>query len=72
MTYGLCEDSATAGAERLLPLGLAEGCILRRDVGMDEILLIDEVDVPEGRLIDRLRAEQDAAFAPVAAAYGGR
>ena len=72
MTYGLCEDSATAGAERLLPLGLAEGCILRRDVGMDEILLIDGVDVPEGRLIDRLRAEQDAAFAPVAAAYGGR
>lgn len=66
MTYGLCENSATAGAERLLPLGLAEGCVLRRDVGIDETLLIDDVHVPDGRLIDRLRVEQDAEFVPLA------
>ena len=61
--YGLAEDAATASAERLLPIGLAEGCRVRRDVSRDEVLTLDDVEVPEGRLSDRLRAEQDALVA---------
>lgn len=62
MTYGLCENSDLVHAERLLPIGLAEGCRLRQDIGKDEILTYEDVELPEGRLCDRLRAEQDLAF----------
>lgn len=62
MSYGLCENVEVARRERLLPIGLAEGCTLRRAVAMDEILTYDDVEVPAGRLVDRLRAEQDAMF----------
>jgi predicted homoserine dehydrogenase-like protein len=62
LTYGLAENADVATAERLLPIGLAEGCVLRRDVAKDAVLTYDEVDVPSGRLVDELRAEQAAAF----------
>jgi predicted homoserine dehydrogenase-like protein len=62
MTYGECENAWVSGPERLLPMGLAEGCRLVRDVARDRALTYDDVELPEGRLIDRLRAEQDAAF----------
>src|SRR5690606_23107559 len=62
MTYGQCENADTARRERLLPIGIAPGCRLVRDVARDEVLTYEDVEVPEGRLIDRLRAEQDASF----------
>jgi predicted homoserine dehydrogenase-like protein len=63
LTYGLAENSDVVAAERLLPIGLAEGCRLTRNVAKDAVLTYEDVDVPEGRLSDRLRAEQAAAFA---------
>ena len=54
---------AVALAEDLLPNGLAEGCVLTRDVPKDQVLTYDDVDVPEGRLADALRAEQTRQFA---------
>jgi predicted homoserine dehydrogenase-like protein len=63
-TYGLAENASTTRAENLLPLGVAEGCVLRRDVPKDQVLTYDDVILPEGRLIDRLREEQRAYFAP--------
>jgi predicted homoserine dehydrogenase-like protein len=63
MTYGLAENTDVALAERLLPIGLAEGCRLKREVRRDEVLSYEDVELPEGRLADRLRAEQDSAFA---------
>ncbi|SHE35713.1 Predicted homoserine dehydrogenase, contains C-terminal SAF domain [Fodinibius roseus] len=62
MTYGVCENAETAHLERLLPLGVAEGCVLKRDVKKDEALTYDDVQVPEGRLIDELRREQKEHF----------
>jgi predicted homoserine dehydrogenase-like protein len=62
LTYGLAENADVATAERLLPIGLAEGCVLRRDVAKDAVLTYDDVDVPSGRLVDELRSEQTAAF----------
>jgi len=61
-TYGLCENAEVAHAERLLPMGLAEGCRMTRDVARDEVLRYDDVELPGGRLVERLRAEQDAIF----------
>ena len=66
-TYGLAENADAATAERLLPIGLAPGCVLTRDVAKDEVLTYEDVDIPEGRVSDRLRAEQDAKFAATAA-----
>lgn len=63
MTYGQCENSDVVGAERLLPMGLAEGCRLKRNIAKDQALTYDDVTLPEGRLGDKLRAEQDAYFA---------
>ncbi|HMQ29543.1 MAG TPA: NAD(P)-dependent oxidoreductase [Chloroflexaceae bacterium] len=66
-TYGLAENSDVAQAENLLPIGLAEGCRLRRDLPKDAVITYDDVELPEGRLADRLRVEQNVMFAPVSA-----
>jgi predicted homoserine dehydrogenase-like protein len=62
--YGQCENSDVTQAERLLPVGLAEGCRVIREVPKDQVLTYHDVVLPEGRLADKLRAEQDAAFTP--------
>jgi predicted homoserine dehydrogenase-like protein len=64
MTYGQCENADIVQAQRLLPMGLAEGCRLKRDIPKDHALTYDDIELPAGRLCDRLRAEQNAAFAP--------
>jgi predicted homoserine dehydrogenase-like protein len=61
--YGLCENAAVATSERLLPLGLAEGCTLVRALERDQPLTLADVAVPPGRVVDALRAEQAAHFA---------
>jgi predicted homoserine dehydrogenase-like protein len=60
--YGLAENSDIVAGERLLPIGLAPGCRVVRDIAKDAVLTYDDVEVPAGRLSDRLRAEQDARF----------
>lgn len=62
MTYGLCENMTTSLKEGLLPLGLAVDCVLRRDVPKDQVLTYDDVILPETRLSDQLRAEQNKYF----------
>jgi predicted homoserine dehydrogenase-like protein len=62
-TYGVAENYAASLAENLLPIGLAEGCKLIRDVPKDQALTYEDVEVPSGRTVDRLRAEQTAHFA---------
>jgi predicted homoserine dehydrogenase-like protein len=62
MTYGVCENSNTTEEENLLPLGIAEGCTLKSDIKKDEAITYDDVEVPENRLIDKLRMEQKEHF----------
>ena len=62
MTYGQCENADEAIRENLLPMGLAEGCKLKHDVPKDAVLTYNDVIFPEGRLCDKLRAEQDSHF----------
>jgi predicted homoserine dehydrogenase-like protein len=61
-TYGQCENADSARERNLLPMGLAEGCRLLRDVPKDALLNYDDVELPEGRLVDTLRNEQHAAL----------
>ena len=63
MTYGQCENATVVQAEKLLPMGLAEGCRLKRDISKDQALTYDDVELPPDRLSDKLRAEQNTYFA---------
>jgi predicted homoserine dehydrogenase-like protein len=62
MTYGQCENTAAVRKSHLLPMGIAEKCRLTRDVSRDDVLTVDDVELPAGRLVDRLYAEQEARF----------
>ncbi|MFN8062867.1 MAG: hypothetical protein U0Q12_27190 [Vicinamibacterales bacterium] len=58
LTYGTIERAGTVARDRLLPIGLAAGCVLTRAVARDAAVSFDDVDVPPGRAIDALYAEQ--------------
>jgi len=62
MTYGLAENYETVRRENLLPIGLAEGCRLKHDVPIDQVLSYDDVTVPQESVSHALRREQDKLF----------
>jgi predicted homoserine dehydrogenase-like protein len=62
MTYGEAVNVEEMSARRYLPEGLVGGCKLRRAVTKDSVLGYDDVELPPGRLADRLRAEQYRKF----------
>jgi predicted homoserine dehydrogenase-like protein len=62
MTYGEAVNADEMSEGRYLPEGLVEGCMLRHDIAQDAVLTYDDVDLPAGRLADRLRAEQYRRF----------
>lgn len=62
MVYGLAENADVTYAENLLPIGVSEGCILKRDIPKDQAITYDDVLLPEGRLVDKLRKEQTEHF----------
>lgn len=61
-TYGLCENTDVSMGMNALPLGIAEGCRVIRDVRKDVVLTYDDVALPDHRLAIKLRKEQDAHF----------
>jgi predicted homoserine dehydrogenase-like protein len=69
--YGTIENTPVARAQNLLPMGLSEGCRLKRDVARDHALTFDDVDLPRGRLCDRLWREQQQLF-PIAGKGNGQ
>jgi len=62
MTYGEAVNVDEMCAGRYLPEGLVEGCRLVRPVAKDAVLTYDDVELPSGRVADRLRAEQYTHF----------
>lgn len=57
--YGMLENSGICQGENLLPMGLSEGCRLKRNVQRDQAITYADVELPDGRLCDNLRAEQN-------------
>jgi predicted homoserine dehydrogenase-like protein len=43
-------------------MGLSQGCRLKTDIAKDQVITYADVGLPEGRLCDKLRAEQTAYF----------
>lgn len=62
LSYGTIDNSDTCRRQNLLPMGLSEGCVLKRDLPMDAAITFDDVQLPSGRLSDKLWAEQVAYF----------
>jgi predicted homoserine dehydrogenase-like protein len=72
MTYGEAVNTDEMRRERYLPEGLADGSRLKRDIPKDQVLLYDDVELPEGRLADKLRDEQNEHFPLEGAVLTGR
>lgn len=61
-SYGVCENHDVARRENLLPIGLANQCVLKNDIIKDGPISYDDVVLPEGRLGDFLVEEQNRIF----------
>jgi predicted homoserine dehydrogenase-like protein len=62
MTYGEAVNAEEMCTKRYLPEGLVEGCKLNREVKKDSVISYDDIELPPGRLGDRLRGEQYRHF----------
>jgi predicted homoserine dehydrogenase-like protein len=61
-TYGLIDNASAARRMRALPIGLSEGCVLRRNVSKDDVISFDDVDaIPKG-IAGTLWQEQNARW----------
>ena len=61
--YGVIENSEVCQAGNLMPMGLSQGCRVKWDLARDQAITYGDVVLPEGRLVDKLRAEQNSYFA---------
>lgn len=61
--YGMVDSYTSARAADGLPIALSVGCRLKRPVVKDRPISYADVDLPAGRLADRLRREQTEHFA---------
>ena len=59
---GSIELSSVARKERLLPLGLAKGCVLKQDVPVDTVITYDMVEIPKETVLYQLRRIQDQLY----------
>jgi predicted homoserine dehydrogenase-like protein len=62
LTYGMCENADVARRENLLPMGLAEGCVLKRSVEKDAFITFDDVELPTDTVTHQLWFEQEKYF----------
>lgn len=58
-TYGLLERTAVVKEENLLPVGLSQRAVVKRDIPEDGLLTMDDVELPDSELLE-LRRAQDA------------
>lgn len=60
--YGMVERYSVCQQEDFLPIAISLNCRLKHDVPMDQPLRYSDVELPAGRLVDRLRVEQAQHF----------
>jgi predicted homoserine dehydrogenase-like protein len=68
-TYGLIENRSAAREIRALPIGLSEGCVLRRDIAKDDVISMDDIHLPSETLVWRLWREQNERWPGTAEAF---
>jgi len=60
-TYGLIDNAESARGMRALPIGLSEGCVLKRNLSKDAVISFDDVDAFPG-IAGTLWQEQNARW----------
>ena len=60
--YGMVERHEVCQRENSLPIAISLDCRLKRDIAKDQPLSYADIDLPPGRLCDKLRVEQAARF----------
>jgi predicted homoserine dehydrogenase-like protein len=60
--YALLDNYDVSRRVHALSMGLSEGCRMRKNIGKDQLITYDDVELPKDRLRDRLRREQDEYF----------
>ena len=60
--YGLIDSYEVTQEHNLLPMVLSVGCVLKRNISKDQPISYADVELPFGRLCDKLRAEQAERF----------
>jgi predicted homoserine dehydrogenase-like protein len=64
LSYGAIDNVDVIRRGNLLPMGLSEGAVLKRDIPQDEAVSFDDVKMPTPQLADRLYREQIDHFFP--------
>jgi predicted homoserine dehydrogenase-like protein len=62
MVYGLIEQYSRAKQENLLPIGISEGCILKKDMEKDQPIKYNDVSLVENSLVLKFRRSQDKLY----------
>ena len=62
MAYGVIENAPIGAQQNLLPMGVSEGCRLVRNLPKDQPITYADIELPQGRLCDQLRAQQCRHF----------
>lgn len=60
--YGMVDNVAAARADNALAMGLTDGAVMKREVAADSVITVDDVELPGGRVVDRLREAQMEHF----------
>jgi predicted homoserine dehydrogenase-like protein len=60
--YGMCENTETVWQENLLPIGLTEGAVLKRDIAKDQPITFEDIETPDLPLALDLYKEQQKLF----------
>ncbi|WPP52037.1 NAD(P)H-dependent oxidoreductase [Catalinimonas niigatensis] len=61
-SYGQCENASVCRKENLLPIGLSEGIVLKRDIAKDQAISFDDIVYPENSFMFNLYNEQVKHF----------
>jgi len=60
--YGLIEQYSKAKQEDLLPIGVSEGCILKKDIEKDQPIKYNDVNLVKNSLLLKFRRLQDKLY----------
>ena len=59
----MIENAPISAKQNLLPMGVSEGCRLLRNIPKDEPITYADIELPQSRLCDQLRARNITIFA---------
>ncbi len=56
-TYGICDNTVSARADNLLPIGLAENCVVKRSLKKDELIALDHIEFHNPALLEQYKGQ---------------